>query len=880
MIAFYWIIFYIWQISLGFTHVPAIALWSNHIGTAITPLLFFVGIRIATLLSSSAPANRYARISAIIKADSNALQESVDTLIKRLEYAQKTTHEQEQKLRDFGLDTSSRIHENSLAMSSAMDRLKEVNTIITQSGEASLRRMERLLAGMPKIDAIALQLTENARKAGKAAHEYGVKMETQIISLAEKAATADAEAHKTVEAVLTRTSALLAESQAVHEAVCATVQETESQSQKLLMDFRNGHVEIRQGAQEIAQMMESRITQLLADFGDGQVEIHHEAQKIEQIIESRIAQVLTNFKDGQSEIHQGAQEIEQMMEAHIAQALTGFKNGQSEIHQGTQEIEQMMEAHIAQALTGFKNGQSEIHQGAQEIEQIIESRIAQVLTGFKNGQSEIHQGAQEIEQIIESRIAHILTGFKNGQSEIHQGAQEIEQMMEARIAQLHQKLSAECSEINDRFGQAIATAQESNESLDKWISSHSKKTEQLTANITSAMNDADPRLDRLHADLNKRSSLILTNLKQLGENINTYFEHAETVYEPTEALLHMAETMHAMFEAYPAMLKIVRHELEENIPHAIEQINELTENTDRLLSGLRDPLEFGERVARTTTSSLKEAQNILNYLSLQIGKNDILRRDELKSDILRLGELKDSITETDAIVQESKANLISIHAVAQDTQSQTRDAIKTVVESAANEIHESVAQVIETSLQTEIITHLSEIEKVSVRATETATGASYKLMQELNSLMQTCASVEKRVAATDHSIVTAERKTLSKQLDLLAESLKSTAIDINKILSGEVSDTAWNAYLKGDHGIFSRRAVKLLDSSEIKEILRLYKNDAMFRDSVNQYIHDFEEMLRSLIGARSGSAISVTLLSSDIGKLYVALAQAIDRLRT
>ena len=38
-------------------------------------------------------------------------------------------------------------------------------------------------------------------------------------------------------------------------------------------------------------------------------------------------------------------------------------------------------------------------------------------------------------------------------------------------------------------------------------------------------------------------------------------------------------------------------------------------------------------------------------------------------------------------------------------------------------------------------------------------------------------------------------------------------------------------------------------------------------------------LLRLLIGARDGSAISVTLLSSDIGKLYVALAQAIDRLR-
>src|SRR3546814_17975132 len=107
--------------------------------------------------------------------------------------------------------------------------------------------------------------------------------------------------------------------------------------------------------------------------------------------------------------------------------------------------------------------------------------------------------------------------------------------------------------------------------------------------------------------------------------------------------------------------------------------------------------------------------------------------------------------------------------------------------------------------------------------------------------------------------------------------LKSTAIDVTKILSSEVSDTAWDAYLKGDRGVFARRAVKLIDNSEAREILRLYQADDGFHASVNQFIHDFEAMLRLLIGARDGSAISVTLLSSDIGKLYVALAPEIGR---
>ena len=58
------------------------------------------------------------------------------------------------------------------------------------------------------------------------------------------------------------------------------------------------------------------------------------------------------------------------------------------------------------------------------------------------------------------------------------------------------------------------------------------------------------------------------------------------------------------------------------------------------------------------------------------------------------------------------------------------------------------------------------------------------------------------------------------------------------------------------------------------------KSDDTVRERVNRYIHDFEAMLRGILAQRDGAAIGVTLLSSDIGKLYVALAQAIERLRT
>jgi hypothetical protein len=71
----------------------------------------------------------------------------------------------------------------------------------------------------------------------------------------------------------------------------------------------------------------------------------------------------------------------------------------------------------------------------------------------------------------------------------------------------------------------------------------------------------------------------------------------------------------------------------------------------------------------------------------------------------------------------------------------------------------------------------------------------------------------------------------------------------------------------------------LLDNQEARAVADIYGEDGEFRETVNRYIHDFEALLRSVLSTRDGNALAVTLLSSDVGKLYVALAQAIERLR-
>ena len=152
-------------------------------------------------------------------------------------------------------------------------------------------------------------------------------------------------------------------------------------------------------------------------------------------------------------------------------------------------------------------------------------------------------------------------------------------------------------------------------------------------------------------------------------------------------------------------------------------------------------------------------------------------------------------------------------------------------------------------------------------------------MRQMLTIADTSAALESRITEAKQEIENSDQANFARRVALLVESLNSTAIDVTKILSNEVTDIAWAAYLRGDRGVFTRRAVKLLDAGEVREIGRHYDAEPEFREQVNRYIHDFEAMLRNILATRDGTPLSVTLLSSDTGKLYVALAQAIERLR-
>ncbi|TRW17896.1 coiled-coil domain-containing protein [Glacieibacterium frigidum] len=223
--------------------------------------------------------------------------------------------------------------------------------------------------------------------------------------------------------------------------------------------------------------------------------------------------------------------------------------------------------------------------------------------------------------------------------------------------------------------------------------------------------------------------------------------------------------------------------------------------------------------------------------------------------------------------------LTRVREVAAVTAGTMRETLGGVVAEAEAALADAGTTRARTAFAEPVAGEIAALTAASERAAAAAQGAAERVTQRLLALTQTIATVEARIDEVDTRYDVTLRDDLAKRSQGLLESLQSGAIDLTSLLSIDVGDEAWRAYLKGDRGIFARRAVRLLDRGTARKIERHFEHDAVFREQATRFITEFETLLARVRADREGAALAVTLVSSDLGKLYVVLAQATERLR-
>jgi hypothetical protein len=112
----------------------------------------------------------------------------------------------------------------------------------------------------------------------------------------------------------------------------------------------------------------------------------------------------------------------------------------------------------------------------------------------------------------------------------------------------------------------------------------------------------------------------------------------------------------------------------------------------------------------------------------------------------------------------------------------------------------------------------------------------------------------------------------------VVDSLNSLSVDIARAIDHEASVELWDRYKKGERNVFTRRLYTLQGQKTFDEIRRKYERDSDFRNAVDQYIDDFERLLRQVSQNDADQMMSQMYLTSDTGKVYTMLAHAAGRL--
>ena len=163
----------------------------------------------------------------------------------------------------------------------------------------------------------------------------------------------------------------------------------------------------------------------------------------------------------------------------------------------------------------------------------------------------------------------------------------------------------------------------------------------------------------------------------------------------------------------------------------------------------------------------------------------------------------------------------------------------------------------------------------SVDRTAHRTRQSIQLMDnETNRLIQ---AAEEASIIAERAKQTADnnsRDAFIKTTRFILEDLNSTSVDLTRILRADVPESDWKRYTNGDRSIFTRALLRERPQDLLNQITTHMKEDTEARSFFIRYVEQFDRLLSECRQSDPENLMESTVLSSDVGKLYTLIKQA------
>ncbi len=722
----------------------------------------------------------------------------------------------------------------------------------TVNGELSLAR-EFIAAQSRDLETLgrlaAERLSQHAEQLAALVADNGTRVETL--------GTVSAAALENMEKLRAQLPVIASSAKDVTNTIASVGNTAHAQIEDLITGFNK--------LNQFGQASERQVAALTAKIDAAIAEFTRQTEQLDVIASARFAELAERGEAFRGEL-----------DAHEVAALASIRTRANALAAELAGTRALLDQSEAESLVSLRSRLNAVRDEGSTIGRSLREAEATALEAWQNATGRLVDDLRSAIGQISEVDERALESARNRLSELAREAEDVDRRLVERDRLFAEELERRRADLAARHEQFGDTLKAQMEALDLVLAERRTEQEQRAQQMLDYTSEIARQLDRFGDNIREAADRGGVAQQELAASLATLAERLaasrEALAGTDKSVLELTDNSVRLLELIQASANHAANELPVAISASETQLAQIEQRT----AALRDTAAEAEARGSGLLSQIERSDALLGEIA---GKTD--------SQVATLGAIQQALTATRgeslALAEQAQAELkAAIDALvtsARDAVGEIESGSAAAVNALAERLAEQSGAAIDAAVRARTAEVAEQLEAAAARASGVSREAAIQLRDQLAKVNELAGNLERRVAQTRARAEEQVDNDFARRVALITEALNSNAIDIAKALDADVSDTAWAAYLKGDRGVFTRRAVKLLDPTESKAVARLFKDEPGFREHVSHYIHDFEAMLRQLLSTRDGHALGVTLLSSDMGKLYVALAQAIERLR-
>ena len=121
----------------------------------------------------------------------------------------------------------------------------------------------------------------------------------------------------------------------------------------------------------------------------------------------------------------------------------------------------------------------------------------------------------------------------------------------------------------------------------------------------------------------------------------------------------------------------------------------------------------------------------------------------------------------------------------------------------------------------------------------------------------------------------AQKQDFLKQAGSLVKQLQKFSIDLAHLFTPKNEEELWKRYYAGDKAVFMRHLHNEIKATKAEKVKKLYRENMVFQAAVSHYMQAFEQMTYEAKENSADSPLLGVLVGSDVGRLYMVLAEVI-----